>query len=302
MSFRIDPKKPFSEEVRRLGLALIGDAIAILGDNAAGSHAAVHEARKRFKRLRALYRLLRSAAPAFVREENARIRDIARSFAVARDATALVETAEYLETFARSDAQGDALRSITAMLRIRRDDILKQECRLGDAMSAAVDACKEARKKLGAVSLPDELKATTRLVRTEWSKQGKKARKALAHCHEQAGVEHFHDLRKASQAYGMHLGLMRSLWPSAMRAKRSDAKRLVSILGHEHDLSVLAAVADREPDRFGNGERLALLLDAIIERQQALRAEALELADEVFSGLARKEGRIVGLLWRQAAK
>ncbi|MNE86733.1 hypothetical protein D3C87_1791540 [compost metagenome] len=100
----------------------------------------------------------------------------------------------------------------------------------------------------------------------------------------------------------MHLGLLRRLWPSAMRAKRADTKRLVDILGHEHDLSVLAAFADREPERFGNGERLALLLDAIIQRQQALRGDGLELANEVFSESARTESRIVGLLWRQAAK
>ena len=114
MPFRIDPKKPFDDEIRRAGLELIDDTVTILRDQPSGSHEAVHDARKRFKRLRALYRLIRKAAPDFGRGENARIRDIARSLAFARDATALVETAEYLEAFARSDVQGEALRSITA--------------------------------------------------------------------------------------------------------------------------------------------------------------------------------------------
>jgi hypothetical protein len=109
-------------------------------------------------------------------------------------------------------------------------------------------------------------------------------------------------LRKAGQTYWMHLGLLRRLWPSAMRAKRADTKRLVDILGHDHDLSVLTAFTDREPERFGNGERLVLLRDAIVQRQQALRAEGLQLANEVFSESAGTESRIVGLLWRQAAK
>ncbi|WP_425644878.1 CHAD domain-containing protein [Agrobacterium leguminum] len=302
MPFRIDPKKPFDNEIRRAGLELIDDTVTILRDQPSGSHEAVHDARKRFKRLRALYRLIRKAAPDFGREENARIRDIARSLAFARDATALVETAEYLEAFARSDAQGEALRSITAMLRARRDDAIEHEAGLDEAIAAAIAGCGEARRKLEDLSLPDELKDTARLLRSAWAKQRKTARKALTDCHEQADVEHFHELRKSGQAYWMHLGLMRRLWPSAMRAKRADTKRLVDILGHEHDLSVLAAVADREPERFGNGERLALLLDAIIERQQALRTEGLALANEVFSESARTESRIVSLLWRQAAK
>ena len=80
------------------------------------------------------------------------------------------------------------------------------------------------------------------------------------------------------------------------------AKRLVDLLGREHDLSVLAALADREPERFGNGDRLALLLDVIIRQQQALRADSLALAGEVFSESARTESRIAALLWRHAGK
>jgi len=302
MPFRIDPNKPFDDEIRRAGLELIEEAITSLRDQPSGRHEAVHDARKRFKRLRALYRLVARAAPDFSKEENARFRDIARSLAFAREATALVETVEYLETFAASTTQGKALRSIATVLRKRRDHAIEHEAGLNEAIAAAIAGCEEARKKLKAVSLPDELKVVTRLVKTGWAKQRKRARKALADCHEQADVEHFHELRKAGQAYWMHLGLLRRLWPSAMRAKRADTKRLVDILGHEHDLSVLAAFADREPERFGNGERLALLLDAIIQRQQVLRGDGLELANEVFSESARTESRIVGLLWRQAAK
>lgn len=302
MPFRIDPNKPFDDEIRRAGLELIEEAITSLRDQPSGRHEAVHDARKRFKRLRALYRLIARAAPDFSKEENARFRDIARSLAFAREATALVETVEYLETFAASTTQGKALRSIATVLRKRRDHAIEHEAGLDEAIAAAIAGCEEARKKLKAVSLPDELKDVTRLVKTGWAKQRKRARKALADCHEQADVEHFHELRKAGQAFWMHLGLLRRLWPSAMRAKRADTKRLVDILGHEHDLSVLAAFADREPERFGNGERLALLLDAIIQRQQVLRGDGLELANEVFSESARTESRIVGLLWRQAAK
>nr|WP_323571734.1 CHAD domain-containing protein [Rhizobium sp. 28DA2] len=200
MPFRIDPNKPFDDEIRRAGLELIEEAITSLRDQPSGRHEAVHDARKRFKRLRALYRLVARAAPDFSKEENARFRDIARSLAFAREATALVETVEYLETFATSTTQGKALRSITTVLRKRRDHAIEHEAGLDDAIAAAIAGCEEARKRLKAVSLPDELKDVTRLVKTGWAKQRKRARKALADCHEQADVEHFHELRKAGQA------------------------------------------------------------------------------------------------------
>ncbi len=209
MPFRIDPNKPFDDEIRRAGLELIEEAITSLRDQPSGRHEAVHDARKRFKRLRALYRLIARAAPDFSKEENARFRDIARSLAFAREATALVETVEYLETFATSTTQGKALRSIATVLRKRRDHAIEHEAGLDEAIAAAIAGCEEARKRLKAVSLPDELKDVTRLVKTGWAKQRKRARKALADCHEQADVEHFHELRKAGQAYWMHLGLLR---------------------------------------------------------------------------------------------
>lgn len=308
MSFRIDPRKPFDSEIRRAGLELIEDTIATLRDRPSGSYEAVHDARKRFKRLRALYRLIAKAAPDFRREENTRFRDIARSLAFAREATALVETAEYLETFALSNTQGKVLRSITIILRKRRDHAIEHEAGLDDAIAAAIAGCEEGRERLKAVSLPDGLKRTTSLLKTGWAKQKKRAGKALADCpaHDHADAdadaEHFHELRKAGQVYWIYLRLLHRLWPSAMRAKRADTKRLVDVLGHEHDLSVLAAFAGREPEHFGNGKRLALLLDTIKERQQALRAESLELAKKAFSESAGTESRIVGLLWRQAAK
>ncbi|KJF67272.1 CHAD domain-containing protein [Rhizobium nepotum] len=302
MSFRIDPRKPFDSEIRRAGLELIEDTIATLRVRPSGSYEAVHDARKRFKRLRALYRLIAKAAPDFRDQENTRFRDIARSLAFAREATALVETAEYLETFARSNTQGKALRAITTILRKRRDHAIEQGEDLDDAITAAIAGCEEGRERLKAVSLPDGPKRTTRLLKTGWARQRKRARKALADCRDHADAEHFHELRKAGQVYWMYLRLLHRLWPSAMRAKRADTKRLVDILGHEHDLSVLAAFAGREPERFGNGERLALLLETIMERQQALRAESLELASKAFSESAGTESRIIGLLWRQAAK
>ncbi len=302
MAFRLDPKKPLDDEIRRAGLELIDDAISILRDRPSGRHEAVHDARKRFKRLRALYRLISAAVPDFSRAENARFRDIARSLAFARDTAALVETADYLQAFVTSDTQGEALRSVAAILRARRDGAVDEDAGLEDAIGAAIAGCEEGRDSLKALSLPRRRRKTAKLLRKGWARQRKQARRALGHCRVHGDVDHFHDLRKAGQAYWMHLGLLRRLWPSAMRAKKADTKRLVDLLGHEHDLSVLAAVADQEAERFGDGERLSLLLDAVTARQQALRVEALPLADRVFSESARAESRIVATLWRRAAK
>ena len=301
MSFRIDPKKTFAEELQRVGVELIDDAIAALSQQPDGPHAAVHGARKKLKRLRALYRFVAPEEPKFRKAENIRFRDIARSLSQAREAAALVETIHYLQQFSRSEAENQALASANADLTERRDAMTSEDGDLSARIADALMECEKGKHALMQLSLPSGKKTATKLVKKTWRKQREKALHALGQCHAQAHDEDFHDLRKSGQVYWMHLALMRKLWPSAMRAKKVDAKRLVDLLGHEHDLSVLAAFAGHEPERFTAGDTLPLLLEAVTHRQQALRQECLDLADQVFAESAKTESRIVGLLWEDAA-
>ena len=302
MSFRVDPARSFAGEIKRTGLELIDDAIALLKDQPDGTDRAVHDARKKFKRIRALYRFLEKEAGDFRKTENARFRDIARSLSAARDAAALVETITYLQDAARSDAERGALATAHEVLSKRRDATTREDGDLPKRIEAAIRSCEEGRDALSALSLSHGEKTALKMIRKSWEEQRRKALDALSLCQSDAHDEYFHDLRKSGQVYWMHLGLLQKLWPSAMRTKRAEVKQLVKLLGHEHDLSVLAAFADREPDSFAGGETLALLLDAIIDRQQALREESLSLAEHVFAESAGREAAIVALLWKHAAR
>lgn len=99
----------------------------------------------------------------------------------------------------------------------------------------------------------------------------------------------------------MHLSLLSEIWPSAMLAKQKQAKALVDLLGHEHDLSVLTGLVNENPELFGDSDTLALVLGSIITRQQALRYQALEAAHEVFADSAETESGLITLLWEKAA-
>lgn len=96
MSYRIRPGKPLTGEVTRVAENQYARAIEVLRDRPDGPYEAIHDARKGFKRLRGLFRLVRGPAPDFYASENARLRDIARTLSVVRDATALVEALDHL--------------------------------------------------------------------------------------------------------------------------------------------------------------------------------------------------------------
>jgi len=301
MPYRIRPDRQLLAEVRSVARGELEKAIEILQAKPEGLHPAIHAARKKFKRLRNLYRLVATGDKSFRRQENARLRDIARSLSRIRDATALIETIEHLADHAVTDDESVSLAATREVLTRRRDEIAAGESDLEAKVSDAIEACRAAILALDDLTLPSKPGHAARLIAKGWRKGLEQAHEALESCEGEGHGEAYHDLRKAAQAYWMNLSLLRDLWPSALDAKRGDAKTLVELLGHEHDLTVLTTLLDHEPELFGDGEGQSFLLAIIIRRQMALRREALTLADIVFADAAKDEASIIETLWLRAS-
>jgi len=301
MAFRIRPDRPFTAEFCSVVEHQLRQAIHFLEEQPDGPHEAIHDARKKFKRVRALYRLIQPDAKAFRLRENERIRDMAKTLSIVRDATALVETVDYLAGEAVSPEEIAALNTASKALIARRDRIASDETDLPAKIAAAVQTCRDAIEALAELQLDDSPQKTARRLARAWRKQLSRAAADLVACEEGADAEAFHDLRKVGQTYWMHLALLSDLWQSAMRAKKEQAKMLVDLLGHEHDLSVLTQTVNENPDLFGDSDTLALLIGAIIARQQELRHKAIEQAKIVFADDADTEAARIALLWREAA-
>ncbi|HEX5935747.1 MAG TPA: CHAD domain-containing protein [Pseudorhizobium sp.] len=301
MAFRIRPDRPFTAEFCSVVEHQLRQAIHFLEEQPDGPHEAIHDARKKFKRVRALYRLIQPDAKAFRLRENERIRDMAKTLSIVRDATALVETVDYLAGEAVSPEEIAALNTASKALIERRDRIASDETDLPAKIAAAVQTCRDAIEALSGLQLDDSPQKTARRLARAWRKQLSRAAADLVACEEGADAEAFHDLRKVGQTYWMHLALLSDLWQSAMRAKKEQAKMLVDLLGHEHDLSVLTQTVNENPDLFGDSDTLALLIGAIIARQQELRHKAIEQAKIVFADDADTEAARIALLWREAA-
>lgn len=301
MPYRIRPDRPFGDEVVAVASEQLRRAVSALEDQPDGLHEAIHEARKKFKRVRSLYRLVALDQKQFRTTENARLRDTARTLSIVRDATALIETVAYLENHALNDEEKRALAHARAALTERRDALALAETDLPDKVVAAIAACHEAIASLETASFPSSPRKAAKLLAKGWRKGLAGAHTALDDCHNSVHEEAFHELRKAGQTYWMNLSLLRDIWPSAMHAKRAEAKALVDTLGHEHDLALLADLLDRETGLIGGGEEFSHLLGAIIRQQQELRRDALLRARHLLSDTPAREGMIIEALWIAAA-
>lgn len=246
MAYRIRRKDAsVTEAVRRIAGEQIGKAIETIDD---AKHAeAVHDVRKRCKKLRALVRLVRPAFAGYARE-NADFRDIAGLVSTARDAKVMQDTYDLLVSHYAGRIDRRALGSI------RRRFTLQRKAEAGSGVAA--HGLAECRTRL--------LDAQARL--PDWTldqdgfdalaggiaKTYKRARKSADLAYAERSPAAFHELRKHLKYHWHHTRLMANIWPDLLDVPGSLARDLTEMLGLHHDLSVFAQRLSQDPEPYGS--------------------------------------------------
>ena len=231
-SFNLDPAVPMSEAVRRAACAELDAASAGLA-SPPDRHKGVHDARKCLKRLRSLLLLIKPGLPEplFVSLTD-RVRNIARGLASARDAHALLDAIDKLET--EVDDDGAPIVALRDWLHQRRQSA---ERNLEGTMSAdAVGALLALRPAMANIAVyPDDLRPVAKGLRDSY----RDGRKAFARAFASGADEDFHDWRKTLQHHWRHMQLLTPCWPSELTARAELTRSLSQILGDDHDIALI---------------------------------------------------------------
>ncbi len=286
MSYRIRRGESIAKGVKRLVREQIDKVVEELADPELPVYKSVHQARKRFKKIRAALRLVRGAVGRTYSEENAFYRDAGRRLSAARDAEALIETyAGLREMFAdqlhieRFDRIADAL--------VRRRDEMAVDSDLDVAVNEVIDSLQTARRRVKEWAIEGEGfdPAEDGLVRTY--KRGRKAMDDLAdddNPSDEAEAETGrHEWRKRAKYHRYHVRILRDMWPRVLKARRQEMHRLTDMLGDDHDLSVLRGVMRNEPEWFGSRRDVQVVVGLIGRRQAELRARARTLGQRLYA-------------------
>ena len=289
MAYELDISEPLEGEVRRIAREQVARALAELGGDDAAR--AVHESRKRMKRLRSLLRALRPLLGRTYETENVRFRDIARRLAGARDARVLADTAAALTAHAGERAA--AVRPVAQAFAERYRSLVAAggEDGASDAAAAELDAARTAIDAwpLGRLDRRALIDGLARVYAA--------GRRARDHAGNGADAEANHEWRKHAQRHWHHMRLVRRLWPEAMAAREAAAKRLVDLLGRDHDLSALAAAL------AGTGTKgAAAMLELLRERQRLIRAEVGFVARRLYAERPAALASRLTAYWRAAER
>ncbi len=278
--FRLRGDETIPDGVRRIAAGqLAGAADELAAADEVGLGPAVHDARKRIKRVRAALRLSRAAIDDdLFRRENLRLRTIAGQLSAARDARVLTETLAQLEGRFAADEPPHA----TGELRVRLEDEHERALlalAAEDVAPSAADALARAADRTARWTFEhDGFSALEPSLRRVYRRGRKRLRAA---CEEPTG-ENLHDCRKRVKDLWHVTQLLRPADPKRMKRLSRRAHELADLLGEHHDLSVLRDYVEVHPQHFDDLATRDALLAAIDRRRESLGDRALKLGWRVY--------------------
>ena len=281
-------------EVPRVATERLDDAIEQLDAVMAGSadvETAVHDVRKRCKETRGLARLVQPALGDEFRPFDRIVRDAANQLSAMRDAHALLAT---LDNLLQAHDLDDRLRSV-------RD----HQAALAAEATSAIEAGDER------IVAARELLIEARATRASGSSRGgfdpiaegltatyRRGRRAMRTAQDDPTDEHMHEWRKSVKHLWYQMRLLRESSPSMIGPLIDELDGLGEALGDDHDLAVLVASLDADPDRFGTPDTVDHARRVACEQQRQLRTPAFRTGAVIYAERPSAFSSRITAYWR----
>ncbi len=267
MAYQLEARERVPAGIERIIREQIERAIEELtGQTNNSQDEAVHEARRCFKKIRAVLRLVRAQLPqAVYQRENLCFRDAGRHLSDLRDAQVRLETLEKLAKEFPDAIPSEGLRAVRLVLEASYGAVSEQMHNGNEAVPSVVAALKAARERVAA--WPEH--------HDSWSamegglkRAYKLGRQGLRRAASRPTVANLHSWRKRVKDLWYHLLILAPVWPRVMAALAKEARDLSDYLGDDHDLAVLHQFIVESVEGSGNSAQGQGLI-ALIERRRA---------------------------------
>ena len=257
-----------------------------------GDPSTAHDARKRFKKLRAVLRLVRSdLGRKRYREANTLLRDAGRELSSLRDAQVQVQTLETLAERFPDKSYRQVFEGTRRTLRSRQQHAEAQGTVLAEEVAVKVAALEDR-------ILSWHVGDTWNVVGPNLARMYERGLEAFENAYRYPSDVGFHEWRKGVKDLWYHLRILNPLWPEVMDALTAQASRLADLLGKEHDMAVLAQTLAAEPEAFGDAAGVEALLGLIERHRQNLRAEARLLGQRLYADKRKRFVERLEAFWR----
>ena len=278
MSYYIQPNEIPAVGIKRLALEQSQKALDSL-QNPDTLDEGVHDARKRFKKVRAAARLVRDEVGADVyHQSNVVFRDAGRLLSDLRDSQVLIETVDDLRAQYDDVLASDAFSSILQKL-VKRHDHLFSQIRNEKTIEQVIETVHNARLVIEAWPIESEdFSAFSKGLKRVYKRGQKRMHRAI----EAPTTENLHEWRKRIKYLWYHVRILQKTWPNLLKELAETTHSLSNLLGDEHDLAVLRQTLEAEPDLTDTKMEQQALLGLISQRRKQLQTKAWPLAQRLY--------------------
>ena len=296
MPYRLKANESVSKGIKRIVNEQIEKAVdELAATEELGVDEAVHKARQRLKKIRAVVRLVRDRLGKKVyRRENARFRDLGRSLANLRDGQVRIATLDNLTAHFADTVESDAFTGIRHELGVDYRREYQSILDKGTIISV--------RNQLK--DLKDEVN-DWKIGSNNWSavdsslkRVYQRGDRALDKARSKPTVENLHDWRKRVKYLRYQLQILRPIWFEMTEEWIDRTHDLSDYLGEDHDLAVLKELVLSQPKRFDRQNTLSTLTALIDRRREELQFSAMFLGRRIYTEKPRNFVDRLGNYWQ----
>lgn len=288
MGFRIEEDESLAESLRRIAIEQVDGAVAEIEDPEFDRHKAVHQARRRMKRLRGILRLEREAFAATYRRDNAFLRDVAQTLAPFRDAQSAIMAFDAFRKRYRDELAGEDLAGIRARLEDVKRETDPGQDELDRRLADTVCSLREFRQRAESWEIEDDGFSTVAGGLERLYAEGVATMAEAYDADEDAPLDPdttvaFHEWRKRAKYLGFGLRILTPTWKEGVDVYRKAADRIEAKLGEEHDLALLCERVEAEKEAFGLEDEAARFVPLARARRKALRESVRPLGRRFYA-------------------
>lgn len=287
MSFSIDLDKNPEESIKELIQKRINKCKKALQE-LSDPHAAIHNARKEFKKIRAICRLVREEiGKDTYKAANYFFRDTGRKLSDARDASAMLETLYKLEHKLTGNKQQALLKKIKNHYGAKKAAFTRIQINQQQLLPEVLEDLKEAEQYFNHWSFQNQ---NFSVFHPSLERAYKSCRKGLKNAYKKGTPEAFHQWRKQVKYLRYQIMMLAPVWPRPMAVLQEELHQLTDFLGDDHDLTVLQEYIETMDISSDSIEKNLLKQIATMKHEYQKQAKPLghklfALKPSLFSGL-----------------
>ena len=293
MAYAFDVGETVPEAVQRITNEQVERAVSAL-EQASGDdlEAAVHDCRKRAKKLRGLIRLVRPALGTAYRPANESFRHAGRELSGLRDAHAALTTFDTLVAASPDLLPERGVGGVRAGLASLTESATQDDQQV--RTERAVDLFQAGRRHV----------ARTKLDAKGWAAIGpgvertyRAGRRARAEARRDTDPTVMHEWRKRAKDAWYHVRLLQDAAPSVLEPLEDRFHDLSDALGDAHDLVVISDRLHASPDDFGGKAQVRAVCELADTKHAKLERRALRLGARLYAERPGRYADRIGAYW-----